>query len=561
MSAGPATLLLLTPAVPLAFSLLALAARRPARLLPWAALPGLACALLVVPGTTAGLPPALLGAELALDGPGAVFLGFCAWLWLCAGVYAYRSIGGKPRERSFCLCWNITLAGSLGVCLAADVISFYLFFSMLSLAAYVLVIHDREPRSLRAGRIYMVLAVFGEVALLLGLLLGVHAADSILIEAVRAAVAAAPRPEFILLGLLLGLGLKAGLVPLHGWLPLAHSAAPVPASAVLSGAIVKAGVLGLLRFLPLDGALPPLGVALTWIGLLTAYAGVALGLPQLKPKAVLAYSTMSQMGLLAAVIGGGMTAAQSAATAGAATLFALHHGLAKGGLFLCVGLLAMGTPRFRRAVLLLAALLGAALAGLPLTGGALAKLAAKGPVGEGAAALLVATAAVGTMLLMLRFLFLARREARETPPAPASGAMIAGFAAASLSALVVPWLLFPRLAGQGIGYAVAGDALWAGLWPILAAVVLAGLAIRLRLPDGWVPVGDVASWIESAWTAARGRATPSRWLRRPPPSRRLEWLSQAVWSRIERFGAGLALWPAGAASLLVLVFLLGWLLS
>lgn len=561
MSAGDTMLLLLTPAVPLAFALVALAARRPARLLPWAALPGLACAVFVAPGTAAGLPPALLGAELALDGPGAVFLGFCSWLWICAGVYACGSIRAQPRERSFCVCWNITLAGSLGVCLAADVISFYLFFSMLSLAAYVLVIHDREPRSLRAGRIYIVLAVFGEIALLLGLMLGVHAADSILVEPVREAIPAAQWREFIVLGLLLGLGLKAGLVPLHGWLPLAHSAAPVPASAVLSGAIVKAGILGLLRFLPPDGALAPLGVALTSIGLLTAYAGVVLGLPQLKPKAVLAYSTMSQMGLLAAVIGAGMTAAQADATAAAATLFALHHGLAKGALFLCVGLLATGTPRFRRAVLLLAAVLGAALAGLPLTGGALAKLAAKGPVGEGAAALLVATAAVGTMLLMLRFLYLARREVRETPPAPVSAAMTAAFAAASLAALVVPWLLFPGLAGQGFGYAFAGGTLWAGLWPIIAALVLAALAVRVRMPTGWMPVGDVASWIESAWTAARERATPCRWLLRPPASPRVAWLAQAVWSRIERTGAELSQWSTGAASLLVLVFLLGWFLS
>ena len=88
-----------------------------------------------------------------------------------------------------------------------------------------------------------------------------------------------------------------GLVPLHVWLPLAHPAAPMPASAVLSGAIIKAGVIGLIRFLPFDGALPDWGAVLTAVGLLTAFYGVAVGITQANPKTVLAYSSVSQMGL------------------------------------------------------------------------------------------------------------------------------------------------------------------------------------------------------------------------------------------------------------------------
>jgi hydrogenase-4 component B len=561
MSTVDAMLLLLTPVLPLALALGTLASGRPARLLPWAALPGLLCAIVVTPGAAVGLPPALLGAELALDALGTGFLGFSALLWLCAGVYAQDYIGGKPYERGFCLFWHLTLAGSLGVCLAADVISFYLSFAFLSLAAYVLVIHDREPASLRAGRIYIALAVFGEIALLLGLMLGVHAAGAILIEPVREAIATARWREFIVLGLLLGLGLKAGLVPLHGWLPLAHSAAPVPASAVLSGAIVKAGILGLLRFLPLDGTLTDWGVALTWLGLLTAYAGVLLGLPQVKAKAVLAYSTMSQMGLLVAVIGAGMAAAPPEATSGAATLFAMHHGLAKGGLFLCVGLLATGTPGFRRAVLVLAALLGAALAGLPLTGGALAKLAAKGPLGEGAAAVFATAAAVGTMLLMLRFLSLAVQQARQSPPAPSSARMTAAVGTVSLFALLLPWLLFPRLGGQGFAYAVQGGAVWSGLWPVVSGLMLAVVAVRLRIAAGWIPVGDIASWIETAWTSGRPRATPSTPAAPAPAPARVRLLALSLWNRAEDLGARLSEWRVGAASLVVLAFLLGWALS
>ena len=97
-----------------------------------------------------------------------------------------------------------------------------------------------------------------------------------------------------------------GLVPLHVWLPLAHPAAPMPASAVLSGAIIKAGVIGLIRFLPLDGSLADWSAGLTSLGLVTAFYAVAVGITQANPKTVLAYSSVSQMGFVAAVLGAGL---------------------------------------------------------------------------------------------------------------------------------------------------------------------------------------------------------------------------------------------------------------
>ena len=107
--------------------------------------------------------------------------------------------------------------------------------------------------------------------------------------------------------LILGFGLKMGLVPLHVWMPLAHPVAPIPASAVLSGIIVKAGVIGLIRFLPLEVPSPDWGMALVGLGLLTAFYGVLVGLTQPHAKTILAYSTVSQMGVVAAVLGAGMT--------------------------------------------------------------------------------------------------------------------------------------------------------------------------------------------------------------------------------------------------------------
>lgn len=541
-------LLLLVPLAPLACALASVGWRQRAWLLPLAPLPALACAIGVAPGSTLALPDALLGAILAQDALGAVFLGFCALLWTAGGAYALAYLGDKPHARGFCVCWHLTAAGSLAVCVAADAASFYAAFAALSLAAYVLVVHDRSAAALRAGRIYLVLAVGGEIALLSGLLLALQGAESARIADIRAALPQAPWRDAAVACLLAGFGLKAGLVPLHGWLPLAHSAAPVPASAVLSGAIVKAGILGLLRFLP--AGLPDWPAIIALAGLLTAYAGVLLGLAQAQPKAVLAYSTMSQMGLLVAVLGAGLASPQLAQMHAAVAFYALHHGLAKGGLFLAAGLLALGWGR--RGVLAAAALLGGAIAGLPFTGGALAKLATKGPLGEGWTATLAGLSAIGTMLLMLRFLFLARR----TQPAAQSGVPVLlplAFGLLVLATLLLPWLLFPRLVGSPLAYAWSPAAVWAAAWPIALALAI-GLAVARRpVRHPHVPVGDIASWADDAVRGLRWPALPAA--AQAPQRLARAWGTRVV-AGCSAAAQRLTHWPVAATVLLVLLALL-----
>ena len=114
---------------------------------------------------------------------------------------------------------------------------------------------------------------------------------------------ASPWRDATLALLIVGFGMKIALAPLHGWMPLTYTAAPIPAAAVLSGAGVKAGVIGLIRFLPLGAALPSWGEALAWVGFFSAFYGVAIGVTQLNPKTMLAYSSISQMGVIAAALG------------------------------------------------------------------------------------------------------------------------------------------------------------------------------------------------------------------------------------------------------------------
>jgi formate hydrogenlyase subunit 3/multisubunit Na+/H+ antiporter MnhD subunit len=255
---GTQCLLVATVAAPLGLlaACLSEAARRRMPGLLWLApLPGLAAALLAADGPPLVLDEARLRFTLALDAPAALLLGVAALLWSAAGAYAFGYLGAKPGAGRFAVWWLLTLSGSLGVFIAGDLGTFYLAFAAVSLAACGLVVHDRTDRARRAGGIYLLLAVLGEVCLLLAfaLLADATPGPSIAIADVVAALPGAPSRGLMVALLVAGFGLKAGLVPLHVWLPLAHPVAPMPASAVLSGAIIKAGVIGLVRFLPVDG--------------------------------------------------------------------------------------------------------------------------------------------------------------------------------------------------------------------------------------------------------------------------------------------------------------------
>jgi hydrogenase-4 component B len=172
------------------------------------------------------------------------------------------------------------------------------------------------------------------------------------------------------------------------------------------------------------------------LGLTGAFGAALWGLTQSNAKAVLAYSTVSQMGLMLALIGAGQGVA----------FYALHHGLAKGALFLAVGVLARLRRRGqRRAVLVAAGLVALSVAGLPLTGGALVKAAAKSGLGP-FATLAVTLTGVTTTLILAWFLYLLARGGKPAPR-PDWAAVGAGAAALGLAALLLPWALWAGTTG------------------------------------------------------------------------------------------------------------------
>ncbi|MBX9752740.1 MAG: hypothetical protein K5Q68_24335 [Roseococcus sp.] len=521
-------LLLATILVPLGMLASEVSARGRARLpamLVYAPWPGLAAALLA-----SGQPPLVIYADwlrltLTLEAPSALLLGVAALLWSAAGAYARAYLGETPGAARFAGWWLLTLAGSLGVFVAGDLVTFYFTFALVSLAAYGLVVHDATPRARRAGAIYLALAVLGEVFLLFAFaLLAVNIpGQSLAITDAVAALPGSPVRDATILLLILGFGLKAGLVPLHVWLPLAHPAAPMPASAVLSGAIIKAGIIGLIRFLPFDGNVPAWGEALGVLGFVTAFYGVALGITQSNPKTILAYSSVSQMGVVMAALGFGL-AAGDAATPLAAAQYASHHVLAKGALFLGVGVAYATGARRMAWVMLPVLLLVLSFGGLPFTGGALAKEATKGQLGEGWLGWLAAFSAAGTTMLMLHFAARLRAGPAEAAESRATPGLILPFAVMVAAALVLPWMLYP-----------ASVKLWPALWPVLLGGLFF-LALRrwgARLPSP--PEGDLLIFAE------RGAARIA-----PPLAERA--------SRIE---ATLRAWPSAGLALLGIAVALG----
>jgi formate hydrogenlyase subunit 3/multisubunit Na+/H+ antiporter MnhD subunit len=464
---------------------------------PLVAAPALAAAVFVIGGAPFGAEMPALRVSLWLDRPGGMLLAAAALVWMVVSAFALRAEEGEPNANRFAVSWLLTMAGSLGVFIAADLLTFYLVYALVSVPAYYLVAHDENSTSRRAGGVYLAFALLGEAVLLIAfvMLAAGEPSGSLSIRDVIAALPASPWRDAALALIIIGFGMKIALVPLHGWMPLTYTAAPIPAAAVLSGAGVKAGVIGLIRFLPLGAAFPGWGEALTWVGFISAFYGVAIGVTQRDPKTMLAYSSISQMGVIAAALGVAFAGAEQGGAANVA-FYAANHVLVKAALFLSVGAVAALSGGARTLALIVAALLGLSLAGLPLTGGSLAKLAVKDLFGDGAAGVASQLSAAATTALMLVFVLrLARlpQDEREKP----SPLLLWTWLALAVAALLISWLTFAAIGSPA--EALDPAKLWDAVWPMLiGAALAAGLwALGDSLPR--IPAGDIIVAEEAAF--------------------------------------------------------------
>jgi formate hydrogenlyase subunit 3/multisubunit Na+/H+ antiporter MnhD subunit len=285
--------------------------------------------------------------RLALDALSAWFLLILGLCGVAASAFAFGHAHGPEAPRRLGP-YPLFLAGMALTLLAADGFTLVLGFELMSFASWVLVAHDHEQAdNRRAARLYLGFAALGGAALILCFgLLAAGASAGAGFAALRAAPPDGLRAFAILLLVVIGAGSKAGLVPLHVWLPLAHPAAPSHVSALMSAAMTKVALYVLARVVfDLAGPAQPLfwGALLMALGVGSAIMGALRAAMEEDTKTLLACSTIENIGLITAGLGLALAfraadlGALSAVAAGAALLHALNHAMFKTLLFLGAG--------------------------------------------------------------------------------------------------------------------------------------------------------------------------------------------------------------------------------
>ncbi|MFU8895193.1 MAG: complex I subunit 5 family protein [Gammaproteobacteria bacterium] len=345
----------LVVALPLLGGVLALPLRRYGERRRLAVLGTLCCATMLgvfslVPGALAGEVRAVALVHFApqvqlylrVDAMGALFAATVSVLFLLALVYSVGYLRRDGHETRYYAFFMLSLGWMLGVAFAGNLITLLVFYELFSILVYPLVVHEETPEAIRAGTKYIVYILVGGSLVLLGVIFAFFLAGD---QPFTPGGMLDPDTDRTLLMvtfwcLVVGFGVKAALMPLHGWVPDVHPAAPASFSALLSGVMVATGCFGILRvvfevfgvgLVSLLGVMPVLtGVAAVSV-LLAAI--LAAGEDDLKRR--LAWSTISQMAYVVMAI-----SLLSPHVTSGALVHISNHAFLKGALFFCAGLLA-----------------------------------------------------------------------------------------------------------------------------------------------------------------------------------------------------------------------------
>ena len=390
----------------------------------------LLAAFLVPVNSSVYLPWVLTGVHWQLDNISQLFLIFSSLIWLVVSLYVAFEQNPQTKRPVYRCLFMLAMAGNMLLIVAADMASFYLGFALMGLSAYGIILQPSQ-RARRAARVYLGYTLVAELALFIAMLILFESSGSMLfIDIEQHAI-----PDLAVAFLLLGFGIKLALPGLHPWLPLTYTAAPLISVAVLSGPMMKAGLLGWIRFLP-PGAenLQTWGGVLIWLGVAGLVLGSILALMQYRASAILAYSSIAKMGLLSSLFGYSLAHPEQAdIVIGALILFAMHHLLVKSALF--IGLNDYQQRHGDSWVYYGLVLLSLSLIGLPFSGGSGAKsaldLATDGDLG-----LLLILSGFATALMMMHFLWTVKKQA-------ITSARISALPATPLGPNLAWWLLLP----------------------------------------------------------------------------------------------------------------------
>ena len=293
---------------------------------------------------------------LKIDGVGRLYAGFISVVFACVGIYSFEYMHHEKNEKRFYAFYLFTLAALMGLSLCGSIVTLYMFYEAMTLLSLPLVTHTQTKEAVAAGIKYLIYSVIGASLGLAGIFFLNRYAVSLTFApgGVLDMEKVAGHESMLLVVfflMVLGFSVKAGMFPLHGWLPTAHPVAPAPASAVLSGVITKAGVLGIIRVIYyLVGVefLRGTWVQITWLilAILTVFLGSMLAFKEGVFKKRLAYSTVSQVSY---VLFGLFTMTSSGMSG--ALLHIIFHSIIKNTLFMTAGAIIYKTGKTKVAEL------------------------------------------------------------------------------------------------------------------------------------------------------------------------------------------------------------------
>ena len=309
--------------------------------------------LCLSPSAQLSLPAFAVSPELLIlfkaDGLGKLFALLFSFVWLMAGIAAFEYMEHEQDNPRF-FCFYLIVGGALSAaCWAGNLFTYYILFELMTLTSMPLVLHSLSHESIMAALKYLFYSMGGAFLTLFGIFLFLTEGWTLdFVPGGCLGLGSLNGRELLAAFLMvLGFGTKAGLFPMHGWLPTAHPVAPAPASAVLSGVITKAGVLGIIRcvyYVLGAGLLRGSWVQLAWIvlTLITVFMGSMMAYQEDLLKKRMAYSTVSQVSYVLF----GLAALHPVAYVGA-LLHVVFHSLVKDTLFLSAGAIIIKTGKTR----------------------------------------------------------------------------------------------------------------------------------------------------------------------------------------------------------------------
>ncbi|WP_353892967.1 proton-conducting transporter membrane subunit [Proteinivorax hydrogeniformans] len=296
------------------------------------------------------------GINIRIDMTSLVIALLSSFIWLMVTIYAPDYMNKEAHRNRFYLFLMLTFGFILGTVMSGCVFTTFLFFEAMTFSSYMLVVHCETKECIEAGNSYIYMGIMGGLCILLAMILLFINVGTLEYANLAIEMQNLGGLEYFIMGLfIIGFGVKAGLAPLHIWLPKAHPIAPTPASALLSGIMVKIGAYGIIRtttsfFFPemhqvTEGfsdsiwiSAQTLGAIIIWLGIATMGLGVFMALQQGNIKKMLAFHSVSQMGYIIMGIGVAVYLGYKGAMGYSGAMYhIINHALFKSLLFMVTG--------------------------------------------------------------------------------------------------------------------------------------------------------------------------------------------------------------------------------